>query len=175
MTKPKPVGPDDHELVRELHAQHLSRNEIARRIGRSGRTVSRIADHLGLTFERGDLVKAATEARKIDARAKRAALANALLDDAERMRRQLWQPADYVDHGGKEFIRVDWTTPEPTFADKTKIMQAVGIAVDRAVKLDEYDADPGIDAAKSMLGALARGLGAAYDQLTQAEAASDGG
>ncbi|MFF0721332.1 helix-turn-helix domain-containing protein [Micromonospora sp. NPDC003816] len=173
MTRPKPVGPEDYELVRELHAEGLSRNEIARRIGRSGRTVSRIAAELELSFERGELVKAATEARKVDARAKRAALANALLDDAERMRQQLWQPADYVDHGGKEYVRVDWTTPEPTFADKLKITQSLGIMVDRAVKLDEYDADPGIDAAKSMLGALAKGLGAAYDQLNQPDA--DGG
>ncbi|TCB97570.1 helix-turn-helix domain-containing protein [Micromonospora zingiberis] len=173
MAKPKPVGPEDYALVRELHAQDLSRNEIARRIGRSGRTVSRIAAELELSFERGEQVKAATEARKIDARAKRAALANALLDDAERMRQQLWQPADYVDHGGKEYVRVDWTTPEPTFADKLKITQSLGIMVDRAVKLDEYDADPGIDAAKSMLGALAKGLGAAYDQLNQTDA--DGG
>lgn len=169
MPRPTPVTDEDRRRVRELHTQGLSRNAIARRIHRSGRTVSRIADDLGLTFERGEQVKAATEARKVDARAKRAALAVALLDDADRLRQQLWQPAHYVDHGGKEFERADWTMPEPTFADKRNIMQATGVAVDRAVKLDEYDADPGIDAAKSMLGALAAGLGAAYDQLNRTD------
>lgn len=172
-TPPRPVTQDDYDQVRALHAEGLSRNEIARRMSRSGKTISRIADELHLDFER-TRTRAATEAKKADARAKRAALANDLLDDATRLRRQLWQEARYVDHGGREFDRVDWTMPEPTFADKLKIMQAAGIAIDKAVRLDEYDADPGIDAAKSMLGALARGLGAAYDQLTQTET-TDGG
>ncbi|WP_025620355.1 helix-turn-helix domain containing protein [Salinispora cortesiana] len=168
----RPVTQADYDRVRELHAQGLSRNEIGRTIGRSGRTVSRIADQLDLSFDR-TATRAATEAKRDDARAKRAALANALLDDANRLRQRLWQEACYVDHGGKEFFRVDWTMPEPTFADKQKIMQSVGIAIDKAVRLDEYDADPGIDAAKSMLGALARSLGAAYEQLNPA--GSDGG
>lgn len=146
---PNPVTDADHQRVRELHAQGKSRNAIAEEIGRSGRTVSRIAKELGLTFDR-ERTRAATEAKKDDARAKRAALALALLDDAQRLRRQLWKPAHYVDHGGKEFDRVDWTLPEPTFADKQKIMQSVGIAVDKAVRLDEYDkadvATSGVDA-----------------------------
>ncbi|RBQ05165.1 helix-turn-helix domain-containing protein [Micromonospora sp. LHW51205] len=165
-TPGRPVTQADHDRVRELHAEGLSRNAIAKEIGRSGKTVSEIAVKLGLTFDR-TRTRAATEARRDDAKSRRAALALALLGDAERLRAQLWKPAHYVDHGGKEYDRVDWTLDEPAFADKLKLMQSVGIAVDRAVKLDQYDADPGIDAAKSMLGALAAGLGAAYDQLTQ--------
>lgn len=172
MTKPRPVGKADYDLVRKLHADGKGRNEIAETIGRSGRTVSRIAKELGLKFDR-EKTRAATEAKVIDARAKRAQLANDLLDDAARLRQQLWRPADYVDHGGKEYFRVDWTLDEPTFTDKLKIMQAVGIAADKAIRLDEYDADPGIDAAKSMLGALAKGLGAAYDQLNQTDPGTD--
>ena len=161
----------DRDAVRALHAEGLSRNDIARKLGRSGRTISRIAAELGLTFERGPQVRAATEARKADARSRRAALAVALLDDAERLRGQLWQPAKVFNFGGKENTYNETTLNEPTFADKRNIMQAIGTAVDKSVKLDEYDADPGIDAAKSMLGALAAGLGAAYDQLTQTDTA----
>lgn len=164
----RPVTRDDHDQVRELHGQGLSRNAIAKQLGRSGKTISEIAFKLGLTFDR-TRTKAATAAKVADARQKRATLANALLDDAARLRQQLWEQADYVDHGGKEYFQVNWTLPEPTFADKLKLMQATGIAIDKAVRLDEYDADPGIDAAKSMLGALAAGLGAAYDQLTKVE------
>lgn len=174
MPSPRPVTQADYEQVRQLHAKKLSRNAIAEQLGRSGKTISKIAEKLGLSFDR-ERTKAATEAKVADARAKRAALSLALLDDAERLRKQLWEPASYVAHGGKEFDRADWTMDEPTFADKAKIMQSVGVAIDKAVKLDEYDADPGIDAAKSMLGALAKGLGAAYDQLTQTEAQTDAG
>lgn len=168
---PRPVTDEDRRLVAELAAKGLSRNAIADQLGRSGKTISEIAAKLGITFDR-ERTRAATEAKKDDARAKRAALALRLLDDAERLRQQLWQPAHYVSHGGKEYERVDWTMPEPTFADKAKIMQSVGIAVDKAVRLDEYDADSGIDAAKSMLGAIAKGLGVAYDELNRTD---DGG
>ncbi|MCZ7376534.1 helix-turn-helix domain-containing protein [Micromonospora sp. WMMC250] len=168
MPRGRPVTQADHDQVRELHAQNLSRNEIARRIRRSGKTVSEIAGELGLTFDRSG-TRAATEARKDDARAKRARLSVALLDDAERLRKQLWEEAKAFNFGGKDNTYNEVTLDQPTFADKLKIMQATGIAVDKAVRLDEYDADPGIDAAKSMLGALAAGLGAAYDQLNRAE------
>ncbi len=160
----RPVTDEDRRLVAELHAQGLSRNAIARQIGRSGRTVTKIADELGLDFERAR-TRVATEARKDDARARRAALAVRLLDDAERMRQQLWEACTVYNFGGKDNTFEQALINEPSFADKHKIMSSVGIAIDRAVRLDEYDADPGIDAAKSMLGALARGLGAAYDQL----------
>lgn len=138
MAAGRPVTQADYDRVRELHAQGLSRNEIARQLRRSGKTISEIAAKLGLTFER-TRTRAATEAKRDDARAKRAALALDLLDDAARLRQQLWQPAHYVDHGGKEYDRVDWTLNEPTFADKQRILSSVGIAVDRAVKLDQYD------------------------------------
>ncbi|MEU7590691.1 helix-turn-helix domain-containing protein [Micromonospora sp. NPDC049230] len=174
MPRSRPVTQDDYDQVRALHGQNLSRNEIARRLRRSGKTISYIADELGLAFDRSR-TKAATAAKVVDARERRATLAVALLEDAARLRTQLWERASYVDHGGKEYDRVDWTLDEPTFADKLKLMQATGIAIDKAVRLDEYDADPGIDAAKSMLGALAAGLGAAYDQLNQQTETPDAG
>lgn len=168
----RPVTEQDHRRVAELHAQGLSRNAIATELGRSGRTISKIADQLGLDFERSR-TKAATEAKKIDARARRAALSLALLEDADRLRQQLWKPSLIFNFGGKENDYNSRTIDEPTFSDKAKIMQSVGIAVDRSIRLDEYDADPGIDAAKSMLGALAAGLGAAYDELTKRDGTDD--
>ncbi|NUT31540.1 MAG: helix-turn-helix domain-containing protein [Hamadaea sp.] len=135
----RPVTQADHDAVKELHAQGFGRNEIARRIDRGERTVSRIAEKLGLSFVRSEQTKAATEAKKVDAKARRAALAIALLEDAERLRKQLWEPATVFNFGGKENTYEERELPEPTFSDKRNIMQAIGTAVDRAVKLDEYD------------------------------------
>src|ERR1700754_2319171 len=134
-----PVTDEDRQRVAQLHAEGESRNAIAKELRRSGRTISRIAADLGLEFDR-ERTRVATEARKDDARSRRAALSLALIIDADRLRQQLWQRAHYVAHGGKEFERADWTMDEPTFADKAKIMQSVGIAVDRSVRLDQYDA-----------------------------------
>jgi len=162
VASPRPVTRDDHDQVRELHGQGLSRNAIAKQLGRSGKTISEIADKLNLTFDR-ERTKAATEAKVADAREKRATLANALLDDAARLRQQLWKQAHYVDHGGKEFFEVKWSLPQPTFADKLKLMQATGIAIDKAVRLDEYDRATGNDDEKGMLLELRDQLRAARD------------
>lgn len=165
MAKARPITEEDRRKVRDLHAAGESRNHIAEAIGRSGATVSKIADELGLSFDRS-AVKAATEAKVADARARRAALMLDLLDDAARLRRQLWVETTYIDHGGKEFYEARWTQPEPSAADKLKLMQATATAANASMKLEEHDTGSGgVEGAKSMLGALAAGLQAAYEQL----------
>ena len=153
-----PFSDDELDRLRSLHAAGVSRNDIARQMNRSGGTISKYAAELGLTFDRSS-VQAATDARKADAKAKRAELELLLLDDARRLRGQIWQPHTYIDHGGKDFVRVEWQQDEPTPTDKLKLMQATGAAVDRSIKIADHDSDQGVDAAKSLLGALAEKLG----------------
>jgi hypothetical protein len=158
----RPVTDHDRDQVRALHAQGLSRNEIARQIQRSGKTVSRLASEQGLTFERGEEIRAATEARKVDARARRAALALALLDDAERMRRQLFAPHLAFNFGGKDNTYEEHPLPEPPPRDKRDLMQAIGTAIDRSVKLDEYDSGANLGQVVSLLETIGRGLTGKY-------------
>lgn len=153
-----PLTDVEIERLRVMHADGATRNDIARALERSGATVSKYAADLGLSFDRSS-VQAATEARKADARSRRAALQTLLLDDATRLRAQLWQPHEYIDHGGKEFVEVRWTQPEPSPADKLKLMQAAGAAIDRSLKIDEHDSDTDVEQAKSLLGDLGRALG----------------
>ncbi|MCX4581987.1 hypothetical protein [Streptomyces sp. NBC_01481] len=47
----RPVTEEGYDAVAELHAQGLGRNEIARQINRAQRTVSLIAQELGLEFD----------------------------------------------------------------------------------------------------------------------------
>lgn len=153
-----PFSADERDRLRALHAAGLGRNDIARELDRSPATVSKYAGELGLTFDR-TAVQVATEARKADARARRSELEVLLLEDARRLRAQLWQPHIYIDHGGKEFVRVEWEQPEPTPTDKLKLMQATGAAVDRSLRLAEHDSDQGVEQAKSLLTDLGRALG----------------
>lgn len=60
---PRPITDHDRAEVRRLHAAGQTRNAIARTIGRSGQTVSKLAAELGRSFDRGDQVRVATEAR----------------------------------------------------------------------------------------------------------------
>lgn len=78
----EPITDADREQVRRLHAEGESRNAIARAIGRSAASVSKIARELGLTFSGGARVAAATEARRADAAARRELLADEALDGA---------------------------------------------------------------------------------------------
>ena len=169
----RPLTQADRDRVRELHAAGRNRNQIAKDIGRSGATVSKIAGELGLSFDR-ELVKAATDAKVADAREKRAQLMLDYLTDAQRLRTQLWVATQYREHGGRDFVRQEWTQPEPTAADKLKLMQASTSASGASLRLDLHDGDRGADGAKSMLGALAAGLQAAYDQLEHEDQADDG-
>lgn len=63
--------------------------------------VSKIAKELGLSFNR-EATAAATEAKVIDAKARRAQLMHDLLDDAERLRQQLFALATLHSFGGKD-------------------------------------------------------------------------
>lgn len=137
----QPVTEAEIQRVRDLHAQGMSRNDIARALGRSGRTVSRIAAEQvpPLTFERGEQVAAATEARKADAKARRAELQLKLLDDAERLRAQLFAPAHAFNFGGRDNTLNETVLSEPTYADKRNIVQAVAAAITTSIKIDEHD------------------------------------
>ncbi|SCL43426.1 hypothetical protein GA0074692_6877 [Micromonospora pallida] len=89
MTRPRPVTQADYDRVKELHAQKLSRNAIAKEMGRSGKTISRIADELGLTFDR-ERTKVATQAKKDDAAARRAKLQVDALAGAQKLMGQMF-------------------------------------------------------------------------------------
>jgi IS30 family transposase len=79
-----PVTDEDRERLRQLHAEGHGRNEIARRLKRSPRTISILAEELGLSFDR-TATAVATQARVIDAKARRAALIHRAYARAEKI------------------------------------------------------------------------------------------
>ncbi|MFI7014396.1 helix-turn-helix domain-containing protein [Streptomyces sp. NPDC050164] len=135
MGKARPVTDEDREAVRSLHAEGKGRNEIAKILKRSGRTISAIADDLGLSFARAAEVRAATEVRQADLEARRTAFAVTLQDIAEREAAKMSQPHLYWDWGGKEHDFDTYEAAEPTPADKRALMATVATAVDRSLKL----------------------------------------
>ncbi|MFG3090671.1 helix-turn-helix domain-containing protein [Streptomyces antibioticus] len=135
MAKPGPVTDKDRAEVRRMHAEGLGRNDIAKALGRSGRTISDIAKSLGLSFARAAEVRAATEIRQADLAARRAAFAIRLHDIAEAEAEKINQPHKYFDWGGKEHDFDTYTADEPTPSDKRAYMSLVATAIDRSVKL----------------------------------------
>ncbi|MFF5670274.1 helix-turn-helix domain-containing protein [Streptomyces hygroscopicus] len=158
---PRPVTEEDYKAVRKLAAKGKGRNEIAREIGRSSRTVSEIAAKLDppITFDR-TATAVATEARKIDAKARRAAIIERTYARIEKLHDRL----DAADSGNYKFTtntvngietqRLDHVPAQDEKALAGAITQYLG----QAVKLEQLDGDPGVEAARSMLSTLAEGL-----------------
>ncbi|WP_067483798.1 helix-turn-helix domain-containing protein [Actinomadura hibisca] len=157
-----PLTPDEHDRIRALHAEGLSRNAIARELGRSMAAVSAAAERMGLEFDRAR-TRAATKAKQIDAKAKRAQLSLDLLNDGERLRTRLWEPTEVVVSTPKGPVRV--TLPLPPARDARDIMAAVHTAIRGHADLERLDSDSGADAAKSMLGQLGEALQLAANQI----------
>ena len=155
------------QQLRTLAADGLPVREMARRIGTSSSVLQRRLNHLGISGG-GDRsqTEAATRARITDAKAKRAALLVDLLDDAQRLRKQLWEPSLVFNFGGKDNTYEERTHDKPTYSDQLKIMQATGAAIDRSIKLNEVDSD-GAEAVRSLLVGLAEKFGLIPDGAPQ--------
>ncbi|MFE2019875.1 hypothetical protein ACFW9O_17750 [Streptomyces sp. NPDC059499] len=154
----RPVTDEDRAEFRRLHAEGCSRNEIARRTGRSGRTVSLHAADMGLTFDRA-ATEVATRARMADLAEKRTILAEALTDDALRLSAQVWQPSVVYNIGGKDNTYTEEPVPEPPAADKRALMAAATNAAAQALRLVPPTAEEnGLAAARSVLSDLADGI-----------------
>jgi hypothetical protein len=160
---PNPVTQAEKDRLFALHADGLSCAAIARELGRSQSTISRYAGIMGLQFDRHVVIEA-TQARIVDARARRAVLVHRLLDEAEKLLDRLqkpytvWKISNDGDlHKGKLEL--------PDARDQRDLMVGAATAIEKSLRLEQFDADPGINGAKSMLGALAKGLGEAYNEL----------
>jgi AcrR family transcriptional regulator len=145
---PDPTPADLVEQIRELAAEGLGRNEVARRLDVSPRTVTRYAP--AGAFDRSATM-AAVKARQADMAERRARLADALLSDAERMREQIWQTATVFNFGGKDNDYNDHTFDEQPPDGKRTLMQAVSTAVAAHVRLIDHDGDGTTEQAKSVL------------------------
>lgn len=148
----------DDARLRDLHADEASVRTMATQLGRGVSATHRRLQHLGLSAADRTRTEAATHARVADAKARRAALEVALLEDAERLRRQMFAPTVAFNFGGKDNTYNEQPLDQPTFADQLKLQQAVGIAITHSLKIAEHDVDTGIDQAVGMLDQIAAAI-----------------
>lgn len=158
-----PVTDEERQRVRELHAQGLGRNAIAKEMGRAQRTISLIAAELGLTFDTS-MTEDATRARVAQLAALRADTALDLHMDALRLTQRMWEPTEVFAFGGKDNRFASRQVAEPPAADKKALMTAAVAALGESRRLVPPADDSGAEEGRSMLGQLMRGLKAAYDE-----------
>lgn len=142
----------DEESTRltELHAAGKSLHFIANELGRSKNTISKWASTLGLSWDRAETAKAA-QAVHVDNKARRAALEERLLIEAEKVIDQMWSETLVFSFGGKDNTYEEHTLKQPTYSDQKTIAQTVATALTAANKLHEMNAGQNTDHAKSML------------------------
>ncbi|WP_267244363.1 helix-turn-helix domain-containing protein [Streptomyces sp. PR69] len=162
-TKRQPVTAEERKEIRRLHGEGWSRNRIAKHLHRSGRTISKEVERMGLTFDRSVEVAAATEARRIDLEARRVKLAEDLQVDAERIRAQLWEPTVVYNFGGRDNTYEEHRLPEAPADVKRTLLSAVGVAVDRSLKLSPPKDETGNEEGLALITKLMSGLTAVYE------------
>lgn len=166
---PAPIpGEARQAIVADIESGQKSARQIASDHGVSPSTVHKISRDAGLeeSFERSN-TENATRAHVADMAAQRAQLAQAMLDDAHKLRERAWSEYQAIANGpdGPTTVTLDL----PPLRDTQAAYTSMGIALDKHLALVRHDADPGTDSTRSMLADLGRALGAAADQLTDGE------
>ncbi|MFF8679505.1 helix-turn-helix domain-containing protein [Streptomyces sp. NPDC015237] len=139
MTRPKVskgglVTAEERAEIIRLHGEGKGRNEIGRITRRSQRTVSLICQEEGLEFD-VTMTEEATRHRIAQLADRRAMLAEALQDDAERLSEQMWRPSKVFRIGGSSNTYTEHEVDEPPADAKKDLMASAGIAIEKSLKL----------------------------------------
>jgi transposase len=161
--KGKPVTDDEKARIIELARTGMSRNEVAKTVGRSNHVVTKTCADAGVAFDRAGTIEA-TAARQIDNAAKRAELVTEAYAKSGDVLAMIDQTTT-VTQLSKDGVWVDKELAKPTFADQRNIAITAKVLADMARMLEVVDGDGRIDEAKSLLGALEHGIKAAAEHL----------
>lgn len=158
-SKGGPFTEAEFQELRRLHAEGKRRNEIATLMRRSPRTISVYAEQLGLSFDR-TATAMATQAKVIDAKARKAEIILRTYARIEKLHDRL----DATEGDGYKFTTTTVHGIETEALDHVPAQEEKHMAgaltqyLGQVLKLEALDGDPGLDAARSMLGALAEGV-----------------
>ena len=127
--------PEQRAIAVELYRVHGARKAAGmcheQGIVCTPQAIHKWANAAGVKTESVDNTGNQVRGARLSAEARKLALADDLLDDAQRLRRQLFAPARVHSFGGVEHEVHFADLAQPTFADQTKIMTSVAIAVDK--------------------------------------------
>ena len=130
--------------------------ETARRHGRGEASVSRIAKAEGIKPAARARTKSASDARLADNELQLQTVANDLLGDLMKLRKQMWEPCTIHNFGGKDNTHNSHDLDEPTFADKRNIVGSCKMLSDAVMNLRRFDV--GKPSGRSLLEELVDGL-----------------
>lgn len=156
---PKPLTNAKRDEILNLHAQQLSRNEIARQAGVSPSSVSRICAAAGVTFDRSK-TKDATRAKQVDLTEARLNLAYRLNTVANDMLDMIDKPFKVFNFGGSNNTFAEATLDKAPVEARRTIVVASAVVFDKISRIVEKD-NGGLENTVGVLDVLAGNLTAA--------------
>lgn len=153
-----PIPDEDRQRVLDLHAQGMSRNDIARETGISAGSVTNIVTAAGLSFDR-TATAAATAARQADLADRRTSLREKFLDRADELLARLDEPEVVFNFGGRENTYAEHQFSKPTASTARTLIQAAATASTQEIRIAQAEAGGTDEAARSLLTSLANALG----------------
>jgi hypothetical protein len=158
-----PITDDQRQRIIDLHGKGVSRNDIARQTGVSAGTVTNVCKANDLTFDRS-ATKDATRARVEDNKARRAAIVSRLYTRSERILDRLEASTFMVRMMGPNGSEKVYDEEPPAEAERS-LATSIGIYLDKAAKLEDYDRSAADTAsgAVSVIDKLMAGFTKAYE------------
>lgn len=151
-----PVDSKTRARVRKLAREGNSRNAIAKLVGISPSSVSKICAEAKppISFDRS-ATKAAVEARTIDLKAKRTEISQMAVEEVTRLFKLLTEEHEVI-HWDKDGFMHRGTIDRPTSGDIKNYATSIGILVDKHLVLTRADSDdrdlPAVDAWLAAMG-----------------------
>lgn len=160
---PRPWTDADTARLRELHAAGATLNACAKTMRRSRATISKYAARAGLTWDR-TRTHAATQAKVIDAKARRRAILDRLYTRAETVLGRLEANTftTLVMSAGSQVTETLTFVPPQ---DERHLSSSVATYLTSVERLEKLDADHGVEQARGMLDQIGRAITAAAEQL----------
>lgn len=153
-------------IVATIKQGGLSTRQIGKLHDVSDATVRRIAKDENITdaWSRDNTEKA-TRASVADNRAVRAITSRRFLDRANWFLDQMDEPYTVFAFGGKDNDYNEHLLNRPPIPELRSLMTAAATAFDKHLVADRHDSGARTESAKSLIGSIAAGLNAAYEQL----------
>lgn len=169
---PNPVNEEMRAEVVRLHGEGMGRNEIARTLGTSGGTVTRLAREEGLVFDTLG-TELATRIEQANVAKLRAEVSALMLLRSREALADMDAPTLHGNFGGKDNVWREVVLDAPPADVKRNLMTIAAIGAQRHAELERFDnGDSTTNEGASLLDAIGSGLQEAAAQLRSAGTAT---
>lgn len=165
----QPLSDAEIATVRRLHGTGASANAIARELGRSPSTITRLCRREGLSFDRAQTA-AAVAAHQVDFAARRAVIQQRYLDIAEELQQRAISVADHAQPAGADGDVRRWRTDRPEPREVADLLRAATAATTAELRLADYRARDSHDDARDIVLAFDVAVRGAYTAQQQPDA-----